>query len=195
MKPAGTFFVLALVFSAATAAPPADPLAEGRAIAGSFGGELKAALQSAMAEGGPLAAIHVCHDRAPAIAASASASSDADVGRTALRIRNPANAPDAQERATLEAFARQLAENPGTVPESVDVLPDGRVRYMRAIVTEGVCLTCHGPALSPEVAAAIDARYPEDRAKGFEAGDLRGAFTITWPRSQAPVPADAPDRG
>jgi hypothetical protein len=67
------------------------------------------------------------------------------------------------------------------VPEAVEVLPDGRVRYMRAIVTDGVCLACHGASLAPEVAAAIDERYPEDEARGFAPGDLRGAFTITWP--------------
>ncbi len=171
---------LPLVASVAGAAPP-DPSAEGRAIAMAFGGELKAALQAAMAEGGPLAAIEVCHARAQAIAAEASAASGARVGRTALKVRNRANAPDAHERAMLGAFAERLAREPGSVPEAVEVLPDGRVRYMRAIVTDGVCVACHGASLAPEVAGAIGALYPGDEARGFAPGDLRGAFTITWP--------------
>lgn len=54
-----------------------------------------------------LAAALVC---APAMAERLSRASGAEVGRTALRVRNPANAPDAHERAVLERFVRQLAE-------------------------------------------------------------------------------------
>jgi len=182
MNAVRTITVSGLLLAAAVAgATPPDRSAEGRAIAAAFGGELKAALQGAMAEGGPLAAIEVCQERAPAIAAEASARSGARVGRTALKVRNPANAPDARERSTLKAFAEQLAREPGSVPEALEVLPDGRVRYMRAILTDGVCVACHGASLAPEVAEAIDARYPQDAARGFAPGDLRGAFTITWP--------------
>lgn len=52
---------------------------------------------------------------------------------------------------------------------------------MRAIVIEPPCLACHGEALAAPVAAAIDALYPQDEARGYRAGELRGAFTITWP--------------
>ena len=172
---------LALLITAGIAAAPDDPTEEGRAIARDFGGELKAALRDAMAKGGLLTAIEVCQVRAPAIAAEASEASGARVGRTALKLRNPANAPDAHERRVLATFAEQLAQDPDSVPEAVEVLPDGRVRYMRAIVTDGVCLACHGASLAPEVAEAVDVLYPVDEARGFSAGDLRGAFTITWP--------------
>lgn len=165
----------------AAAAAPEDPAAAGREIAGNFGSELKAALVGAMAEGGPVAAVDVCKIRAPAIAREASASSGAQVGRTALKVRNPANAPDAVERSVMEAFALQLAGSGEAVPEKVVRLEDGSVRYMRAIVTQPPCLACHGSDLSPTVAGIIDARYPEDQARGFEVGELRGAFTITWP--------------
>lgn len=167
--------------SCAFAAAPDDPAAAGREIAHAFGSRLKAALQAGIAEGGPVAAIRVCQEEAPAIAAGVSAESGADVGRTALRVRNPSNVPDDYERETMEDFAARLEADPDQVPETVDVLPDGRVRYMRAILTDGVCLACHGPALAPDVAAAIDARYPDDRARGFTAGQMRGAFTVTWP--------------
>lgn len=54
-------------------------------------GELSAAIQA----GGPRAAIGVCRDRAPAIAAEIEAETGVDIERTALRVRNPRNAPDA----------------------------------------------------------------------------------------------------
>ena len=50
--------------------------------------------------------------------------------------------------------------------------------WMKPIVTEPVCLVCHGKAVPEAVAAAIAERYPGDGATGFEAGELRGAFTV-----------------
>lgn len=41
------------------------------------------------------------------------------------------------------------------------------------------CLACHGPAIEPKTAAAIEALYPNDEAVGFRVGDLRGAFSLT----------------
>lgn len=158
-----------------------DRAAEGRAIAGEFGAELRTALQAAMAAGGPLAAIQVCNEEAPRIASRAAQLSGAVVGRTSQKVRNPSNRPDPHERAVLAAFAEELeAGADGQLPERTDVLDDGRTRYMRAIVIEPPCLACHGEALAAPVAAAIDALYPQDEARGYRAGELRGAFTITW---------------
>lgn len=159
-----------------------ERLEEGRAIAGEFGAQLRTALQAAMNEGGPLAAIRVCNEAAPAIAQASAAHSGAAVGRTSLKLRNPANAPDAHEHAVLDAFAEAM--KPGgqdAPPERIDVLADGRVRYMSAIVMQPPCLACHGESIAPQVAEAIDALYPDDEAYGYRVGDLRGAFTITWP--------------
>ena len=54
-------------------------------------------------------------------------------------------------------------------------------RYMKAIGTQPVCTVCHGTSIAPEVTARLDALYPEDRARGFAVGDIRGAFSITQP--------------
>jgi hypothetical protein len=50
---------------------------------------------------------------------------------------------------------------------------------MKAIATEGVCLTCHGQDVDPKLKAEIDRMYPNDQAIGFEEGDIRGAVSIT----------------
>ena len=53
---------------------------------------------------------------------------------------------------------------------------------MKAIGTaEKPCLTCHGSNIKPELAAKINSLYPEDKATGYKAGELRGAFTIMQP--------------
>ena len=145
--------------------------------------ELVAALGDALGKGGPVAAIEVCQLRAPQIAASVGAAAGLEVGRTALRLRSPANAPDAWERGVLADFQQKLAEGKpaeGLVTTSVESAPDGHwLRYMRAIELKPVCLTCHGDELLPELREELARRYPADEATGFRTGDLRGAFTVT----------------
>ncbi len=51
-------------------------------------------------------------------------------------------------------------------------------RYMKAIPTKGLCLTCHGKTLAEPVKATLAELYPEDKATGFKVGDIRGAFSI-----------------
>jgi hypothetical protein len=160
-------------------------LVKSRAMTQQLGAELKAELGAAIGKSGPAGAIDVCRKRAPEIAAKLSNESGATVSRTALKVRNPANAPDGLQRAVLEQFDGDLkagrVEQPLEV--AVEINRGGSIerRYMRAIPTDALCLTCHGSSLAPEVAAAIAREYPADQATGFEAGQLRGAFSVVWP--------------
>jgi hypothetical protein len=160
-------------------------VAEAKAIIQSLFGELKGALEKAIAGGGPASAVVVCKAAAPVITADSAAKSGWDVGRTALKLRNPAaNSPDDWERGVLLAFEQRKAagEDPTTMAHAEVIQnEDGTevFRFMKAIPTAEVCLSCHGSALIPEVAAAIDAAYPEDDARGFAVGDIRGAFTLS----------------
>ncbi len=160
-----------------------DPrIAAARAISQKFGTELRAALEKALTDKGPAAAIGVCRDEAPRIAARLSAESGAAVARTSLRVRNPRNAPQPWQRADLEAFEKRLAS--GSKPDELEhfeARPNGGARYMKAIITQPLCLACHGEAIAPDVARALEADYPRDKATGFKVGDLRGAFSIEWP--------------
>lgn len=189
---------LSLVSFGSQAAEPADwPewVGQSRALTMQLGKELKGELTRAIEQGGPVAAITVCKDRAPAIAAHLSEQSGARVSRTALRVRNPGNTPDELQRAVLDQFAEQLAtaaagSAAGEPPEAVFEIKGANGierRYMRAIPTDALCLTCHGATLSPELTAAIRRDYPADAATGFALGQLRGAFSVIWPA----VPVDA----
>lgn len=159
--------------------------AEARGIVKLFAGRLQGALQGAIAEQGFIHAIEVCRVEAPQIAAGLSEDGGWTVDRTALRLRNPANAPDAWERGVLETFVARGAagEDLMTVEEIAVIAENGgrRLRYMKAIPTGELCTACHGSAIDPELAAAIRAAYPEDRATGFAPGELRGAFTLSRP--------------
>lgn len=159
---------------------------ENRAVIKEFMDELKEHLMAGMKEGGPIKAIEVCNVKAPAIAMAQSKKHGWEVGRTSLKVRNPDNAPDAWEQAVLEKFeARKKAgEDPKTMEYYEVVTQDGKpaFRYMKAIPTaKKPCLVCHGTNIQPKLAEALDKLYPQDQARGFKAGDIRGAFTITQP--------------
>jgi hypothetical protein len=189
MKPIARLTAVAAILATASlsAETATDPnVAEAKAITQEFATTLQGELQAAMKEGGPTNAISVCQDRAPAIAADLSERTGWEVGRTSLKTRNTAdNAPDAWERQVLEQFDARRAAGEDVQPMAfAEVVTDNDTRtfrFMKAIPTAEVCLACHGSALTPEVAAAIDERYPDDMARGYGLGDVRGAFTLAKP--------------
>jgi hypothetical protein len=171
-------FVLILPLTAAS--DESALLLKSRELTAEYASLLQAELKAAMSTGGPVAAISVCQDRAPAIASELSRRSGAKIGRTSLRFRNPGNAPEPWQRDVLVEF------DTGSSQEFFAKTDAGETRFMKAIPTGGVCLACHGQTLSAEIQDALDAGYPHDRARGYEPGQIRGAFSIVWPVAETP---------
>ncbi|MBI5330113.1 MAG: DUF3365 domain-containing protein [Betaproteobacteria bacterium] len=148
-----------------------------------LGGELKAALTA----GGPAEAISVCKARAPQIAAAAAQKSGMQIKRVSPRNRNPKAVPDAWESEALAALEKRLAA--GEKPETLDTYavvdtPDGKAfRYAKALVTQPVCVTCHGPAetLAEGIKAKLAVEYPNDKAVGYVPGMIRGVLSMKKP--------------
>ena len=180
---------LGLAGCAAPAPQPVDVSAKSAVLADRFQADLQGQLQAAMKAGGPVGAIGVCQQAAPAIAANLSEESGAEVRRIALKERNPAAAPERELRGRLE----QLAAAPLTADGKPAVMQwtsgsgaDARAHFMRAIpMKEQPCAACHGTAIAPEVQARLAELYPADKATGFKPGDLRGAILVSWPVGQA----------
>lgn len=150
----------------------------------SFGESLKERLTTAMRESGPVDALQACNLDAPKITAAHSDDQRWKVGRTSLKLRNPANAPDAWEKEVLTAFEKrkQAGENINKLEHFEVVEQQGKslFRYMKAIPTGELCLICHGgDEVTPKVIAKLKSLYPKDQARGFMAGDIRGAFTLS----------------
>jgi hypothetical protein len=178
--------VLVVAATPAAATDTARYTAESRAAVKEFGATLKGELVAALKAGGAVNGITVCNEKAPAIAADISDSKGWRIARTSLKLRNPGNAPDAWERSVLTTFeARKAAGEDPQAMEHAEVVStdDGDVfRYMKAIPTAAKpCLACHGKTLDPAVDAVLRERYPDDQARGYKAGDIRGAFTISIP--------------
>ncbi len=159
-----------------------EELTLSREISKELGTQLKSKLVSTMQSGGPEAAISVCNIDAINIAEDISNRNNLEVGRTSLKIRNPANKPDAWETKQLEWFNSQQASgiDVKTLEKSEIVKENGKkiFRYMKAIPIQEPCMLCHGAVLSTVVKEKIRELYPQDQATGYKPGQIRGAFTI-----------------
>lgn len=183
--------------SAQDAAGPADSKkTESQALVKRFASELQAALMGAMAAGGPQQAITVCKDIAPQIASQLSRESGTAVSRTSLRLRNPQNQPRRWQERVLREFDAAAASGRSVAELEYFSAGDRKhgARYMKAIPTGGLCLACHGNDLAPELRKLLDSNYPHDRATGYRDGEIRGAFSVSWPRDPVDEPGPRRDR-
>jgi hypothetical protein len=157
-------------------------LSEAQKLAREFNARLRAKLQLAIAEEGPLAAIKVCATHAPGIAERLQ-EQHITVKRTSERLRNPENAPDIWEQRILTFFEqeRQAGADPANLEHYAQFIDEQGTlfRYARAIPTGAECLMCHGDNLAPDIAAELARLYPDDKATGFNTGDIRGLVSIS----------------
>ncbi|NNJ66375.1 MAG: DUF3365 domain-containing protein, partial [Xanthomonadales bacterium] len=105
-----------------------------------------------------------------------------ELSRVSQRNRNAENAAGAWQAAVLQDFQARLeageAAGSLTWQEFAETQGGREFRFMKAIPTQPLCLTCHGAAIAPPVAEKLAELYPGDKATGFEEGDLRGAFVV-----------------
>lgn len=177
---------LAAAPSCGKPAPSSEALAaattRAEQAAAALNGALLPELTAALAKGPAQDAVLVCSEVAQSITERTRAEQGIHVSRTALRLRNPKNAPTATERAVLERWAAEAELKDW----SEVVTADGgqELLWMRPIRTVPLCSQCHGSEgteILPATLEAIRRIYPEDRATGFAAGALRGAVTVRVP--------------
>ena len=154
----------------------------GKDIAAQTFSVLSGQLQAAMKEGGVAQAIKHCNLAAMPLVDSLSKVHQADIRRTSFKIRNSQNAPNNDEQVVLEAFTQSAAEGKDLVP-LVKATQEGNMAFYAPIKVNDMCLKCHGvdgESLDSEGYALIRELYPEDEATGYQAGDLRGIWSITF---------------
>lgn len=191
-KPQFGILCVLLIASLATislADPDAKPLKndeikkQGTLLIESFSKDLQANLKKAIKEGGLPNGINACALQAPEIASNYS-QQGWQVKRTSLKVRNPANAPTAEEMDVLEIFESGKAGGKAISDLTyyrVTETETQRVHHlMQAISTQPLCLGCHGAILASEVQSVLNDVYPDDQATGFKEGDIRGAFSLFY---------------
>lgn len=158
-------------------------LQQSRQIIQKFAKGLKGELKAAMKKGGPVNAIEVCNTKALKMTEAAGKENGVTLSRTSLKLRNQDNAPQAWEKAVLQDFAERKSqgESPKKMEFSDIVEVDGKkqFRYMKAMGIAKACLNCHGEKALPAVEEKLARLYPDDKARGYNVGDIRGAIVLT----------------
>jgi hypothetical protein len=158
-----------------------------RGVASALLNQLGQALKTSITNDGSVAAVGVCKDVAPSIAASLSSQQGVQVKRVGTRVRNPnAGVPNGWQKEALSEFESRLAQ--GEKPADLEYwrVVDGaqgkrELRFAKAIVTQQLCITCHGKPedIPAPLLEKIRAEYPQDDAIGYRVGQLRGAVVVT----------------
>lgn len=164
--------------SASAASKEEAALAAAKSAAAKLGTQVRTKLVDAMNNGGPANAVQVCSAEAQGIAEQVGKETGASVGRSSLKLRNVKDAPPGWVQTWLVAQGDKKANQTQPV-EGVFDSPAGRVaRVLKPIAIDGVCLPCHGDPeqIAAPVKAVLAEKYPDDKATGYQAGDLRGAL-------------------
>jgi hypothetical protein len=189
----GLFFLLIAGMARADNTPPAaidaGLVQSTRGIAGDLLGQLGQKLKAAMSTDGPVAAVSVCKESAPAIARQLSITNDAKVTRIGTRVRNQnMGVPNAWQKEALTQFEVRLSQGEKAPDiEYWQVADNGHgkseLRYAKAITVQPQCLSCHGAAqdIAAPLADKLRIEYPDDQATGYSVGQLRGAVVVTRP--------------
>ena len=165
-----------------TAVDKKAAIAEAKKITKDFTSSLKTELKAAMKAGGPINALSVCNTRAMPITQTVAKKYQAELSRVSLKNRNPANVPNFWQKAVLEDFDKRAAKGEDVVKMAYASIVDNKgkkqLRFMKAMPTGAVCLTCHGSKIDKKVQAKIKQLYPHDKATGYSLGQVRGAVVV-----------------
>lgn len=160
---------------------PAPIVARARKAADDLTQTLRTRLMEEMKAGGPIQAVRVCAEVAQKIS-DAQSTEGLSIRRITLKVRNPADTPDAYEATKLREM--QDLHRDGKLPLEHWAIQENAgkrsYRYFRPILVGDMCLSCHGSraAIDPQVRAILDATYPDDEAVGYKTGDFRGAISV-----------------
>ncbi len=161
-------------------------LQKGKRIAELSFNTLSQELKTVIQHKGIKEAINYCNLNALPITDSLSHSSHALIKRTSIKTRNPANIPDSVESIILKTYHEQIIKGDSIKPMVRLIDPD-TVLFTSPIITMPLCLNCHGipgETIHEDHYETIHKRYPSDQAINYQAGDLRGMWSIRLIRNK-----------
>jgi len=135
-------------------------------------------VMQAIKAGGPEYAVTFCNERAMPLTDSLAKANNCMIQRVSDKYRNPANKLTEYDQEIWKQLNSSTPANPVLVAEN------GKMVFYKPIkIAMASCLTCHGTAgkeINEKTAKIISEKYPNDLATGYEEGDLRGLWKITF---------------
>ena len=164
----------------------AAPQVKANAAMGRLNLAMRTKLTQSIQQNGLAGAMNVCAKEAPVVVADLEKTFGVSIKRTALTVRNPANAPDPEEKALLEKLVA-MQKNGDALPQDATLFSETEkdkeriLRYYKPVMMQGMCVGCHGTPdkIPADVKKALAASYPKDKALGYKEGDLRGIISVT----------------
>jgi len=135
-----------------------------------------------MKEGGVKQAMAFCNAHASEITNDYAGKSGVDIKRTSHLLRNEKNAPTQREQEIIDIY---LSQKPDALKPIVEKNADGSVQFYAPIKLLDKCTACHGvigETMEAKNDSIIKVLYPNDKAVGFKEGDIRGIWSIKFPK-------------
>lgn len=139
-------------------------------------------LTEQMKMGGPAKAIPFCNVEAMSLTKQLSEEFNVTIKRTSDKLRNQENKPSEREQEIINNYQKLISEKQEITPIA-EVDDNNNKHYYAPIKLKANCLACHGIVdefVSVKTDSIIKSLYPNDKATGYNEGDLRGIWSITF---------------
>jgi hypothetical protein len=149
-----------------------------------LGSSLKSELKAKFKEDpSGMAAIEYCSDEAQEMTQKVNEKlqDGVSVRRTALKYRNDANKPSAQDIRVMKQFKKDIEVEKKSAKTMMKIVEtDDKTYVYKAIAVAPPCLKCHADAskINKNILNEINKNFPHDKATGFKLGDFRGAMVV-----------------
>lgn len=143
---------------------------------------LSGKLTEQMKLGGPAQAIPFCNVEAMPLTRELSEEYNVTIKRTSDKLRNQENKPSARELEIINKYHKLISDKREIKP-IVEMDSNNNKHYYAPIILKENCLACHGKVeefVSVKTDSIIKSLYPNDKAIGYNEGDLRGIWSIEF---------------
>lgn len=135
-------------------------------------------LMGAIQAKGTIGALEFCNIQAIPLTDSMALHFHAKIKRVSDRNRNPNNKANPEELQYIQEFKDLVAAN--EAPKAVVLEKGSKIQFYYPIITNSMCIQCHGKNVNEDVRQQIRKLYPNDLAVGYQANEVRGIWSITF---------------
>lgn len=138
-------------------------------------------LISTINKSGTESALSFCNEQAIPLTKSIADKFSISIKRVSDRPRNPANKASLKETSLIEQYKYNLI-NKKKMTALVETATGGHYIYYSPIVTDALCMQCHGSSneIDETVKTKLRELYPNDQAVDYTIGQVRGIWRIEF---------------
>jgi hypothetical protein len=155
---------------------------KGKEISQATFNALSEKLMEQMKMGGTAKAIPFCNVEAIPLTQELSEKHNVTIKRTSDKLRNQKNKPTEREFKIIDSYQKLISEHK-EITSIVEMDINNNKHFYAPINVKANCLVCHGKVgefVTVKTDSIIKSLYPNDKAVGYNEGDLRGIWSITF---------------